>query len=217
MIVDVGGSSPAIRRRSAVLWIVGVAVLWLLFAAERLLAYRVAGFGPAVLVLHALGWVTATVVTVFCVVTSWRRSRRSLAAAAAALGLLSAGAITVVDWSSLHARSFYRENRQDFATLVEQARQGRHNTDAAGGSQLSDELAHLSSNGLVGATGTPEKSVLFVPANAARGDIHRNGAGKVHGCAIGFLNPEVGMPSSVATYEVCSGRTALGDGWYWAD
>lgn len=212
-----GVSSPSGSRSFAVRWIAVVAALWLIFAAERFLGYRIAGYGPPVLVLHGVGWATASAVTLFCVVTSWRQSHRSLAAAAAVLGLLSAGAISLVDWRTMHAREFYREHRHDFATLADQARQGLHNGDEAGGSQLSDDLEYLSDNGLVGSVNTPEKPVLFVPALAARGDIHRNGAGAVHGCAIGYLNTDVDMFPSVDDYPACSGRTPLGDGWYWVD
>ncbi|OJF15182.1 hypothetical protein [Couchioplanes caeruleus] len=217
MIGAEGGSSSGVSRRSAAWWVVVVALAWVIFAVEQFFAYRVAGFGLAVLVLLGVGWVTATVVTVSGVVISWRRSRRFPAVTAAALGLLSAGLIGVVDWKGWYARDFYREHRQDFALLVDEVRQGLYYSDAAGGSQLSDELAHLSSNGLVGAVGTPDESVVFLPASAARGDAHRNGAGAVRGCAVGYLNVEVDMPPSVESYEACRGRISLGDGWYWAD
>ncbi|MEV6598282.1 hypothetical protein AB0M36_15590 [Actinoplanes sp. NPDC051346] len=217
MIGAVGGSSPGGYRRSAVWWIVVVVLVWVIFAAERWFGYRVAGFGTAVLVLHGVGWVTATVVTVCCVVISWRRSRRSLAAAAATLGLLSAGVIGVVDWSWLYARDFYREHRQDFATLVFEARRGLYNGDSNGGSQLSDELAHLSGNELVGSVDLPEETVLFLPWSAARGDAHRNGAGDVRGCAVGYVNLEVSLPARVHHYDVCTNWMSLGDGWYWVD
>ncbi|MEV4637399.1 hypothetical protein AB0J80_08615 [Actinoplanes sp. NPDC049548] len=205
--------------RSAPRWLAVVVVLWLLFAAERFFAYRFVGYGPTVLVLHGVGWLTATVVTVTCIVIFWRRSKRSVAAAAAALGLLSAGVISVVDWRPLHAREFYRENRQDFAKLVDQVRQGLYNADTAGGSRLPDELAHLSKSGWVAAMDLPKelKSVLFLPVTAARGDSHGNGAGVVHGCAIGYLNLDVEIARQVEKYDVCPNRTPLGDGWYWAD
>jgi hypothetical protein len=59
--------------------------------------------------------------------------------------------------------------------------------------------------------------VLFLPASAARGDVHRNGAGAVRGCAIGYLNLEVSLDPKVDQYDVCPGWMSLGGDWYWAD